>query len=157
MKKIIFILFVSFFVISCTSKTIYPKPSDLISKDSMSLLIEDLIIAGSAKNTKNITFRRKINYHPLVFEKYKIDSARFERSNFYYTSKIDAYEDIFSEVVSSLEKKHSYFFKIKKVKDSIYRDSVKRRRDELMKLRKKEKLKMKKEQPKIGAIKSKKN
>ncbi len=157
MKKIIYISFVFILVVSCTSKTIYPKPDDLISKDSMSLLIEDLIIAGSAKNTKNITFRRKINYHPLVFEKYKIDSVRFERSNFYYTSKIDAYEDIFSEVVSSLEKKHSYFFEIKKVKDSIYRDSVKRKRDELMKLRKKEKLKLKKVQPKISDVKSKKN
>ena len=85
-------------MVSCTSNTILEKPKDLIPKDSMVLLLTDLFIAKSAfveKNTKN---QRKINYMPLVYNKYKIDSTRFGTSNFYYTSKLEEYEEIYKAV-----------------------------------------------------------
>ena len=97
MKKTLLFLSV-IFMVSCTSNTILEKPTDLIPKDSMVLLLTDLFIAKSAFNEKNIKNQRKINYIPLVYNKYKIDSTRFESSNFYYTSKLEEYELIYNEI-----------------------------------------------------------
>jgi hypothetical protein len=97
MKKTLLFLIVVIMV-SCTSNTILKKPKDLIPKDSMVLLLTDLFIAKSAFPEKNIKNQRKINYIPLVYNKYKIDSTRFASSNFYYTSKLEEYELIYKEV-----------------------------------------------------------
>ncbi|MDG1810797.1 MAG: DUF4296 domain-containing protein [Polaribacter sp.] len=97
MKKTLLFLSI-ILMVSCTSNTILEKPKDLIPKDSMVLLLTDLFIAKSAFNEKNIKNQRRINYIPLVYNKYKIDSTRFETSNFYYTSKLEEYELIYNEV-----------------------------------------------------------
>ena len=127
------VLFVSFLLLySCSSKTIYPKPKDLISKDSMALLIKELFYANTARGLKNNFLQRKVNYHPLIYKKFKIDSARFYNSNFYYTSTIDDYDDILSTVLSLMEKDEKYYTEIRRVKDSIYQDSIKKVRGDLI-------------------------
>ena len=113
-------------VLSCTSNTIYKKPEDLISEDSMVVLLRDLYLATSAKNFKNKNLQRKFSYIPLVYEKHKIDSNRFQRSNLYYTSKIDLYEPMLKKVLASHEKDRSLYAKQKKIKDSTRRDSLKK-------------------------------
>ncbi|WP_347173197.1 DUF4296 domain-containing protein [Polaribacter uvawellassae] len=101
MKKIVF-FFIGIIVTSCTSNTILEKPKDLIPKDTMVLLLTDLFIAKSAFNEKNTQNNRKVNYMPLVYNKYKIDSTRFGSSNFYYTSKLEEYELIYQAVNDKL-------------------------------------------------------
>ncbi|MDG1805228.1 DUF4296 domain-containing protein [Flavicella sp.] len=138
MKNSILILLVAC-MISCTSNTIFKKPDDLISKDSMVILLSDLYLATSSKVYKNKFDERNIDYTFLVFEKYGIDSARFRRSNHYYTTKIDDYEKIYKEVENKIKGFNTEFKAIKKVKDSIKRDSTKRaryRRDSLKKAKK---------------------
>ena len=81
MKKLSFLL-LFIFLISCTSNTIFEKPKDLIPRDTMSLLIQDMMIASSAKFVKNKNKEKKINYMSFVYDKYKIDSLRFHNSNF---------------------------------------------------------------------------
>ena len=93
-----------FLLISCTSRTIYKKPDDLIPKDQMVDLWTDIYIANGARAVKNSNLERKVNYMPLVYEKYKIDSARFMRSNIYYASKIEVYEELFQKVQKKLKK-----------------------------------------------------
>ena len=92
---------------SCTSRTIYKKPKDLIAKEQMVDLWVDIMIANGARNKKNIKAQKKVNYMRFIYEKYKIDSTRFMNSNIYYTSNIEEYEKMFEEVNS----------KIKKIKD----------------------------------------
>jgi hypothetical protein len=104
MKKILLFLIV-IFLVSCTSNTILEKPKDLIPKDTMVLLLTDLFIAKSAFIEKNTLNERKVNYMPLVYNQYKIDSSRFSTSNFYYTSKLEEYELIYKKVKEGLEKK----------------------------------------------------
>ena len=73
--------------VSCTSRTIYKKPNDLIPKDQMIDLWTDIYIAQwQARAIKNKKLERKVNYMPLVYNKFNIDSVRFMRSNIYYTS-----------------------------------------------------------------------
>jgi hypothetical protein len=124
MKKIV-VVFVLILVTSCTSNTILEKPKDLIPKDTMAMLISDLFIAKSALGQKNINNNRNINYMPLVYEKYKIDSVRFISSNFYYTSKLDEYDIIYQEINKILTAKRD---SIEKKKDLNPIDVMKKNR-----------------------------
>ena len=101
MKKLIFFLAI-ILLASCTSKTILEKPANLIPRDTMVLILTDLYIAKSASPEKNINNERKINYVPLVYNKYLIDSTRFINSNYYYTSKLEEYDLIFKDVKATI-------------------------------------------------------
>ena len=114
MKKHITCLFLIILLASCRSNTIYDEPIDLIPKDTMVMLLKDLYLASSAKSIKNRRQQRKVSYITLVYNKYNIDSLRFNASNLYYTSKIDVYEPMLNEVTELLEKEEVFFKKAKK-------------------------------------------
>ncbi|MEE9408194.1 MAG: DUF4296 domain-containing protein [Polaribacter sp.] len=125
MKKLLYI-FIFTFLVSCTSNTIFEKPKNLIPKDTMSLLIQDLMIASTAKYVKTKKLEKNINYMPFVYDKFKIDSTRFFESNAYYVSKVDIYEAILTEAKNSLDKRKEKVTKLKSYLDSIGRDSIKK-------------------------------
>lgn len=123
MKKLSY-FFVLMFLVSCTSNTIFEKPEDLIPRDTMSLLVQEMMIATSSKYVKNKNQEKNINYMPLVYDRFKIDSNRYQRSNLYYMSKIDLYKEIFEDAKESLDKKATYYKAIKEERDSIRKDSI---------------------------------
>lgn len=138
MNKFLNILFLSFFMISCTSNTILKKPDNLISEDQMIDLLTDLFLAINAETTKNLDLKRNVNYYPLVFEKHNIDSARFKESNLYYTSRVDDYDDILLKVEERLKALNKKFETLKKEEDSISRiekDLKKKTRDSINKIK----------------------
>ncbi|WP_298763010.1 DUF4296 domain-containing protein [uncultured Polaribacter sp.] len=112
------------FLVSCTSNTIFEKPKNLIPKDTMSLLLQEMMIASSAKFVKNIHKEKNVNYMPFVYNKFLIDSIRFETSNFYYMSKIDEYQKILVDAKKALEEKNKVFKDRKSRLDSIKKDSL---------------------------------
>lgn len=129
MKKIsCFLILIGLF--SCTSNTIFEKPKNLIPKDTMSLLLEDLMVASAAKFHNNKLKESNVNYAPLVYKKYKIDSVRFKISNDYYVTVIDTYKEILEDAKKSLETKERKYSKIQmrldSIKDEIFQDSIKR-------------------------------
>jgi len=101
MKKLGILLTV-LMLASCSNNPIIEKPKDLIPKDTMVLLLTDLFIAKSAFAEKNLNNNRKINYMPLVYNKYKIDSTRFISSNLFYTSRFEEYGLIYEEINEKL-------------------------------------------------------
>ena len=118
MKKLLF-FFAVLFLVACTSNTILKKPEDLIPRDTMVLLIYDLHLANAAKHVKNKNLEKKVNYMPLVFDKYKIDSLRFQTSNSYYISKIDEYDVLYKNVKASLEAQKKVLEKQEQKQDSL--------------------------------------
>tara|TARA_B110000459_G_scaffold147352_1_gene160543 strand:- start:33 stop:530 length:498 start_codon:yes stop_codon:yes gene_type:complete len=126
----IFLIFMTLLA-SCSSNTIYDEPKDLIPKDSMVLLLKDLYLATSAKSIKNKKQQKKISYTPLVYNTYKIDSLRFSTSNFFYTSKVDVYEPMLDQVMELLKKEQVFFTQTKKIKDSIFNDSIKKKKEKM--------------------------
>lgn len=116
--KIVHII-ICFLLISCTSNTILKKPDNLIPPNKMEDLLTDMFIASGAKRTTNVLGKRNINYYPAIFKKYKIDSAQFKRSNYYYTSKIDAYDVILMEVEKRLKYKRDSISSILHIQDSL--------------------------------------
>jgi len=114
-------LLLSILITACTSNTILEKPKNLIPKEQMVDLLTDMLLANGADNFKNINLQRNVNYFPLVFEKHQIDTTRFKESSYYYTSKIDEYDDIFEQVDQRLKAlKEQYDIEIK-LTDSIDR------------------------------------
>ena len=113
-------------LVSCTSNTIYKKPDNLIPREQMVDLLTDMFIARAAHNIKNKDDKQKINYMPLVYEKYKIDSLRFIDSNLYYMSRVDEYEAIYKEVEARLTAKHTTIKKANKRKDSLNKPLIKK-------------------------------
>ncbi|WP_372794284.1 DUF4296 domain-containing protein [Lutibacter sp.] len=128
MNKFIYILILSVFFGACTSNTIIKKPENLIPKEQMIDLLTDIFIANGGDNIKNINLQRSTNYFPFVFEKYKIDSSRFRESNYYYTSRIDDYDEILEKVDKRLKALKEQYDNEIKLADSIARvrkDSIK--------------------------------
>ena len=128
MSKFFIYILVGFLalLVSCTSNTIYKKPDNLIPREQMVDLLTDMFIARAAHNIKNKDDKRKINYMPLVYEKYKIDSLRFSDSNLYYMSRVDEYEAIYKEVEARLTAKHTTIKKANKRKDSLNKPLIKK-------------------------------
>jgi len=125
MKKIFYFFSIIFFF-SCTSNTILEKPKDLIPKDSMTLLIEEMMIASSSKFIKNKFQETEINYMTLLYERFKIDSSRFKTSNLYYMSKVDIYQKILEQATKNLEAKKEIYASKKTKLDSLRKDSIKK-------------------------------
>jgi len=121
------IIFIVLFLNACTSNTIYKKPDDLIPPDKMVDLLTDIYIANAAISFPNKLDVRNLQYLPLVYKKYKIDSLRFKHSTTYYLSKIKEYKIINQKVIDRLEmlKKNS------KVAADKYDSLMKIKRDSL--------------------------
>ncbi len=107
------------FLVSCTSNTMYKKPKNLIPKDTMISFLTDMYIASSAKNYKNKFLKREKTYIPYVYEKYRIDTTRFDVSNAYYTSRIEDYTEILNKVKSNIDSLQKIYTEKIQTKDSI--------------------------------------
>jgi len=123
MKKIIALFLLISLAFSCTSNTIYEKPKDLIPKDSMIDLLVDMQLAVGARSGKNLDEKYGLNYMPLVYEKYNIDSTRFAESSFYYATDIDHYTKILKTVKSRLKKLKEENEAILEEQDSIKKEN----------------------------------
>ncbi len=119
MSKNIYILCIGFFIVACTSNTIIKKPDNLIPKDQMVDLLTDMLLAAGGQSVKNVDLQRRINYFPIIFEKYNIDSTLFKESNYYYTSRIDDYDEILGKVDARLKSLRAKF-----EKERIFNDSI---------------------------------
>lgn len=126
---------------NCTSNTIIEKPDNLIPKDEMVDLISDMFLASGGEHIKNIHLKRGVNYFPLIYDKYQIDSVRFNESNRYYISKIDDYDDILKKVDTRLRKLRKQYEDERKVQDSLNlakKDSIKQLSNKKMEKQSKE-------------------
>lgn len=115
MKKIIYIIFVLFFM-ACESKVNYKKPENLIPKNQMIDLLYDMHMANATQGVKDENSKKNNNYMSLIFEKYQIDSTQFAVSNTYYIANVSEYEDIFEEVELRLK---TLVDKYEKERDSL--------------------------------------
>lgn len=121
MTKHFYTVILCIFLGACTSNTIIKKPKNLIPKDQMVDLLTDMYLANAGDNIKNIDLKRNINYFPIIFEKYQIDTTRFKESNYYYTSRIDDYDEILAKIDTRLKALKKQFEIENKLNDSLNR------------------------------------
>jgi len=82
-------------------------PADLIPKDTMVGLFTDFRLMDAAllheqKNRKRNIKEEKLYMYTSILEKYHISRERFEVSFDYYSSDLDAFDDMYAEVISGL-------------------------------------------------------
>jgi len=121
MNKFIYIAFLGFFLGACTSNTIIKKPKNLMPKEKMVDLLTDIFIADGGDHIKNLNLQRNVNYFPVIFEKHQIDTIRFKESNYYYTSRIDDYDEILRKVDTRLKALKQQYDTEVRANDSIAR------------------------------------
>ncbi|AWA29011.1 DUF4296 domain-containing protein [Flavobacterium magnum] len=102
MRKIAFFLS-ALFLAGCTGKSV-EKPDNLIPKDKMVDIIYDLSLLEAIRLSEPTSIsERKINPSTYIYEKYKVDSLQFARSDRYYANDIDGYAKMYEKVASRLE------------------------------------------------------
>ncbi len=106
-------------LISCGEELI-PKPQNLIPKDKMADIIQEMVVVNAAKST-NSTVLAENNIDPteFVFKKYGIDSLQFVESDRYYVSLPNEYEEIYKVVEERLAAKTKEMSSAKRAKDSL--------------------------------------
>ena len=118
MIKLTFVL-LGFVFFACAEKLI-EEPENLIPKEKMVEILNDLAIVNAAKIT-NVQVLRTNNIEPMeyIFTKYGIDSLQFVESDRYYASIPKEHEEIYTLVVAKLEKEKERLSEEKKVRDSL--------------------------------------
>lgn len=129
-KIILFIL--SFAVLSCSDKTV-EKPENLIEKETMEKILYDLALLQAVKgHDASLLQKNSINPKTYIYQKYKIDSTQFVKSNIYYSSDITEYKKMYDNVIAKIaEEKKIIDAKFKKelqaeqkkIRDSIIKSS----------------------------------
>jgi hypothetical protein len=129
LKKHILFFGILLFVLSCNRFNGPEKPKDLISKEKMVAILIDsrMLSAASAKN-RRIMKDYNLDISSYVYEIHNIDSLQFAQSNSYYAFHMDMYEEIFENVVDSLEKLN---IKLKDIEAQEWKAQTKREEDSL--------------------------
>ena len=121
MKKFISIILVVFSLVSCVEKLI-EKPDNLIPRDKMIAILEEMaILSGAREHKVNILVLKKNGIEPTqhLFEKYDIDSTIFVESDRYYASIPAEYVSMYEEIEASLTEKKEIMDEKKKINDSL--------------------------------------
>lgn len=107
-------------LISCGEELI-DKPDNLIPKEKMINIIEEMAVINAAKST-NADMLRKNQVDPtdFILKKYEVDSLQFVESDRYYVSKPVEYKDIYETVEKRLEAKGKAMGETKRIRDSIH-------------------------------------
>jgi len=96
------------------------KPDNLIPKEKMVLILNDLAIVNAAKITNaQILRNHEIEPTEYIFAKYGIDSIQFVESDRYYASVPEEHEEIYTAVEVKLEAEKERIVILKRIRDSI--------------------------------------
>ena len=130
MKQISVLIILVFLILGCEPKLKPEKPSNLIPKDKMTLVLYDLFIVNSAKGTNRSIFEKNgINPERYLLERHKIDSVQFAESNNYYAHDIEEYNSIIDEIKQRITAEKQKYETVSKketdTKDQL-KDSLKR-------------------------------
>lgn len=86
-------------------------PKDLIPRDSMVLILRDLVVLEAYVETR---YQQVQNYHKVMTETgkqclrgFRISPERFERSFIYYTTRQEELQGIYADVLDSLNREVS--------------------------------------------------
>lgn len=128
MRNVFFLLLIAL-LFSCAKKLV-EKPDNLIDKEKMVEILNDMAILTAAKST-NISILRNNSIEPMqfIYEKHGVDSIQFVESNFYYASLPIEYEAIYTAVEARLEKDKERIEEKKNRNDSIKNMKRKAARD----------------------------
>ncbi len=118
MKKIAFILIIMF--IGACAENLLEKPDNLIAKEKMVDILNDLAILNAAKNSNSkVLIQHGLDPMPFIYTKYDIDSLQFVNSDRYYASLPEEHEKIYLAVEAKLNQEKERLISAKSLQDSL--------------------------------------
>jgi len=128
MKYSIFCFIFTILFVSCKDVEMPEKPENLIAKDKMVDVLTEAYINNSARSIDLKKIREKgVHLDSLIYQKYKIDSVQFIKSNAYYSADLDEYIDLFKKVESKLAEMKSEESKLERLMENkmkVIQDTV---------------------------------
>lgn len=104
MKKPLLLIAVLLVFVSC--KDSVQKPDNLIPEEKMQDILYDIALMEAIKVGDSKSLQEKgINPDTYIYQKYKIDSLQFSKSDQYYASDVKNYEKMYGKVLKRLEMK----------------------------------------------------
>jgi len=102
-------LYISLLTLSCTTELqTVSEPKDVIPKDTFVMLLKDLTVLESHIQSKYPTIQQSYKTvnksSKIIFDKYNIDTARFNSSMTYYVSKQKVMVEIQSQIIDSVNR-----------------------------------------------------
>ncbi len=120
---IIMLLLITTVFLACQDVKKPIRPKNLIPKEKMATILVDIYISNAARSVNNkILINKGIKLDSIIYEKYSIDSLQFVESNAFYSSDLNTYNGIISEV-------EKHLILLNEEKDSIYKLIRKERGD----------------------------
>ena len=116
--------------VSCQDVKRPEEPTNLIDKPTMVKILSESYLMNAARSVANRDISNKgIKLDSIIYNKYKIDSLQFAKSNAFYSADLDVYKEIFLEVQQNLVKekelRDTLYSRYKKTQLAIrYQDSV---------------------------------
>ncbi len=105
------------------------KPKNLLSKEKMIEILVESYTGNSARSIDNRKLRDAgVQLDSILYKKFDVDSLTFAESHVYYSSQLNDYIYIISEVEKVLTAK-------KRILDSVIQEEAKAQRDTLDKKR----------------------
>ncbi len=93
--------------LSCAEEVI-KKPEDLIPQEKMINIIYDMAVLNAAKEINSQILSEYVNQpSDFIFNKYRIDSVQYTKSDLYYASVPAEYDKIYNAVKLRLDKEKS--------------------------------------------------
>jgi hypothetical protein len=131
-KRFILFILLVFTILSCTKLKGPKKPKNLISKDKMAAILIDAKLLTSANSANKLVMRDAgVNLNNYIYEKHHIDSLQFALSNNYYAFHVEDYEEIYNNVIDSLERLKAA---LKEIEAEEWKVQTKREEDSLAKI-----------------------
>ena len=122
--KIFSAFFILFFFVSCQDIKDVPRPENLIQEDKMvAVLVDVSLLHGARIYNRRLLQEKGVEPYEYLWEKHKIDSVQFRKSNEYYAANYRQYQSIYEKVKARLE--------ILQVEYDSLREAEERRRDSL--------------------------
>ena len=108
-KKIyLFFVIISMFFVACTSntKTVENPTKNIISKDTIVLMLIDIHIADSYLSVNPTAGKNKIkssDFYYSIFDKYGYTKEQFKNSIDFYSQKPKEFEKMYEDVLNTLK------------------------------------------------------
>ncbi|RIV70672.1 DUF4296 domain-containing protein [Flagellimonas aequoris] len=94
-----------FLMVGCAEEVV-KKPENLIPKEKMADILNDLAILNASTSAASNKFEDSgINIMEFLYKKYGIDSVQFSQSDLYYASVPLEYQSIYENIDAKLEER----------------------------------------------------
>ena len=104
-------LLISLFSASCAHQNESAVPADIISKDTMILILTDIHLLESSLNLRIFEDRKLMNARnaikPKIYRDYGVTKAQFYKSYDYYANKPLLIDSIYTDVISEISKQQA--------------------------------------------------